>query len=113
MYLSLQIKHSLRKIHLRPLMARKILLRLLKVIKDTSPSPPIKETKKSASVSNLESEISKIKIPVPFGEILKVNEYRSKIVKMLNSQPGAADILNIQEDQPTIYLGPRLEDEKN
>ena len=51
--------------------------------------------------------------PIPFGEILKVNEYRSKIVKMLNSQPGVADILNFQEDHPTIYLGPRLEDEQN
>ena len=50
---------------------------------------------------------------IPFGEIIKVNEYKSKIVKMLNSQPGASDILNVQEDHPTIYLGPRLEDEKN
>ena len=32
---------------------------------------------------------------------------------MLNSQPGAADILNVLEDHPTIYLGPRLEDEQN
>ena len=32
---------------------------------------------------------------------------------MLNSQPGAADILNIQEDHPTIFLGPLLEDEQN
>ena len=32
---------------------------------------------------------------------------------MLNSQPGVADILNVQEDHPNIYLGPRLEDEQN
>ena len=50
----------------------------------------------------MESEISKIKILVPFGEIIKVNEYKSKIVKILNSQPGATNILNIQED--TIYF---------
>ena len=42
-----------------------------------------------------------------------MNEYRSKIVKMMNSQPGAVDILNFQEDHRTIYLGPRLEDEQN
>ena len=82
-----------------------------KVRKDSPPPPPAKETEKCASVCSLESEISKIKIPVPFGEILKVNEYKIKIVKMLNSQPGVADILNVQEDHPTIYLGPRLEDE--
>ena len=64
--------------------------------KDTPPPPPIKDTKKYAYVFSLESEISKIKIPVPFGEILKVNEYRSKILKMLNSQLGVVDILNIQ-----------------
>jgi len=32
---------------------------------------------------------------------------------MLNSRQGATDILNVQEYHPTIYLGPRLEDEKN
>ena len=32
---------------------------------------------------------------------------------MLNSQLGAGDILNVQEHHPTIYLGPRLEDEQN
>lgn len=32
---------------------------------------------------------------------------------MLNSQPGVADILDVQEDNPIIYLGPRLEDEQN
>jgi hypothetical protein len=76
------------------------------------PSPP-KEIEKSTSVFNLENEIAKIKISVPFNEILKVDKYRSKIVEMLNSQPGVADILNVQEDNPIICLGPRLEDEQN
>lgn len=81
--------------------------------KDTQLPPPTKEAEKSVSVFNLENEISKIKISIPFSEILKVNQYRSKIVEMLNSQPGAADILNVQEDNPTIYLGPRLEYDQN
>ena len=81
--------------------------------KDPPPPPPVKETENITSIFSLENEISKIKIRAPFGEILKVNEYRSKIVKMLNSQPGAAYILNFQEYHPTIYLGPRLEDEQN
>lgn len=70
--------------------------------RDTQLPPPIKEAEKFVPVFNLENEISKIKILVPFSEILKVNKYRSKIVEMLNSQPGAADILNVQEDNPTI-----------
>lgn len=81
--------------------------------KDTPVVPPIKEAEKSIFVFNLENEISKIKISVSFGEILKVDEYRRKIVKILNSQPGATNILNLLEDHPTIYLGPRLEDEQN
>lgn len=32
---------------------------------------------------------------------------------MLNSQPVVADILNVQEDHPTIYLGQRMEDDQN
>lgn len=94
--------------------------RWLNVTKDTSLGkkdiqlpPLVKDVEKPISVFNLENEISKIKISAPFSEILKVNEYRSKIVKMLNSQPGAADILNVQEDNPTIYLGPRLKDDQN
>ena len=81
-----------------------------KVIQAPSPT---KEIKKTVSIFNLENEIAKIKISVPFNEILKVDKYRSKIVEMLNSQPGVADILNVQEDNPIIYLGPRLEDEHN
>ena len=69
--------------------------KVVEVRKDTPPPPPVKETKKFVYVFSLESEISKIKIPVPFREILKVNEYRIKIVKMINSQPGAADIVNV------------------
>ena len=60
--------------------------------KDTQPPPPIKEVEKSVSIFNLENDISKIKILVPFSEILKVNKYRRNIFEMLNSQLGAADI---------------------
>ena len=81
--------------------------------KDTQLPPPIKEAENSVSVFNLENEISKIKISAPFSEVLKVNQYRSKIVEMLNSQLGATDILNVQEDNPTIYLGPMLEYDQN
>lgn len=32
---------------------------------------------------------------------------------MLNTEFGSSDILNVQEDYPTVFLGPRAEDEKN
>lgn len=83
------------------------------VKKDIQILSPPKEIDKTTSVFNLENEIAKIKISVPFNDILKVDKYRRKIVEMLNSQPGVADILNVQEDNPVIYLGPRLEDEQN
>jgi len=81
--------------------------------KDVQTPSPTKEIEKIVSIFNLENEIAKIKISVPFSEIFKVDKYRSKIVEMLNSQPGVADILNIQEYNPIIYLGPRLEDDQN
>lgn len=79
--------------------------------KDIQAPSPTKEIEKTVSVFNLENEIAKIKISVPFSEILKVDKYRSKMVEILNSQLGVADILNVQEDNPIIYSGPRLEDE--
>ena len=81
--------------------------------KDNQAHDLSKEVEKSTSVFNIQNEIAKIKISVPFNEILKVDKYRSKIVEMLNSPPGGADILNVQEDNPVICLGPRLEDEQN
>ena len=34
-------------------------------------------------------------------------------METLNSQPGVVNILNVQKDNPIIYLGPRLEDDQN
>ena len=78
--------------------------------KDPPLPPPTKEVEKATYTFSLENEISKIKILVPFGEIFKVNEYRSKIF-VLKSQLGPSYILNLQEDHSTISIGPRVEDE--
>jgi hypothetical protein len=53
--------------------------------------------------------MSKIKIFVPFNEMIKNSEYRNQIIKMLNMEE-TYDTLNIQDDHPTILFGPRVEE---
>ena len=49
--------------------------------------------------------MSKIKISVPFNEFLKDAEYRRRIVKMINLENDSANILNLQDDYPTVLFG--------
>ncbi len=69
-----------------------------------------KETEKSISTFNLEQEISKIKVFVPFNELLKNTEYRKQIQNMLISQENRSDILNLEDDHPALLFGPRVAD---
>ena len=59
----------------------------------------------------MQNEISKIKNSIPFNELLKNNEYREKITRMVKTdglcQPNT---LELNDDAPTIILGPRVED---
>ena len=59
------------------------------------PSPPF----------NLQNEIAKIKISVPFNEILRNLEYRGKLSRMIKSKE-TYDSLNLQDDHPKIMFGP-------
>jgi hypothetical protein len=69
----------------------------------------IKEVEKSPSPFNFESEMDKIKIYVPFNELIKNGEYRNQIIKMLKMEE-APDTLNVQDDHPAILFGPRVEE---
>ena len=40
---------------------------------------------RAVSSFNIQNEPSKIKIPIPFNEMLRNNEYREKITKMLKN----------------------------
>ena len=60
-----------------------------------SPSPPF----------SLQNEISKIKIYVPFNEILRNPEYMGQMSKMIKFEE-TSDSLNIQDDHPKIMFGP-------
>jgi hypothetical protein len=79
--------------------------KLPETIKDTV----IKEVEKISSSFNFESEMEKIKIYVPFNEMIKSSEYRNQIIKILNMEE-TSDTLNIQDDHLTILFGPRVEE---
>ena len=64
--------------------------------------------KKNSSLSSLEDEIAKVKISLPFNEILQNSECRSHIGRMLKAKY-FLDTVNLQDDRPTIMFGPRVE----
>ena len=69
-----------------------------------------KEVEKSPSSFDFKSEMARIKILVPFNELIRNSEYINQIIKMLKMGQ-TYDTLNIQDDHPTILFGPR-EDRK-
>jgi hypothetical protein len=54
---------------------------------------------------SFKNEISKIKIFVPFNEILRNLEYRGQLSKMIKSEESSHS-LNLQDDLPKIMFGP-------
>jgi hypothetical protein len=53
--------------------------------------------------------MAKIKIYVPFNELIKNSEYRNQIIRMLKMGK-TSDTLNVQDDHPAILFGPRVEE---
>jgi hypothetical protein len=68
-----------------------------------------KEVEKTPSSFDFESEMAKIKISVPFNELIKNSEYINQIIKMLKMGQ-TSDTLNIQDDHPAILFRPRVEE---
>jgi hypothetical protein len=68
-----------------------------------------KEVEKTPFSFDIESEMDKIKISVPFNELIRNSEYRSQIINMLKMGQ-TSDTLNIQDDHPTILFGARVEE---
>jgi hypothetical protein len=68
-----------------------------------------KEVEKTCSPFNFEHEMAKIKIFVPFNELIRKGEYREQIIKMMKAG-GTLDTLNLQDDHPAILFGPRIEE---
>ena len=54
---------------------------------------------------NLQAEISKVKIVVPFNEIIRIPEYRGQLSHMIKFEE-TSDTLNLHDDKPKIMFGP-------
>jgi hypothetical protein len=54
----------------------------------------VKEVEKAPSPFNFESEMAKIKIFVPFNDLIKNGEYRNQIIKILKMEE-ASNTLNV------------------
>jgi hypothetical protein len=81
----------------------------LKKVPEVSKETSVKEVDKDPPPFNFEREMEKIKILVPFTDLIKKGEYRNQIIKMLNMEE-ATNTLNIQDDHPAILFGPHVEE---
>jgi hypothetical protein len=68
----------------------------------------VKEIRKSPSSFKFENEIQKIKIPMPFLELIKNEEFQKYLSKMLLLD--TTDSVNLQDENPTVILGPLIAD---
>jgi ribonuclease HI len=77
-----------------------------------SPTPEVKEILKPPSSFSFENEIQKIKIPVPFLELVKNEDFKRYLSKMLQPEPSShpTDSVNLQDEKPVVILGPLVED---
>lgn len=66
-----------------------------------------KKVDKSSSF-NLETEISKLKVLIALTELVKNNNYKSDIVKMLKVDH-MSDMVNIEDDQPELIFDPSID----
>jgi hypothetical protein len=75
------------------------------------PTLEVKEILKSPSSFSFENEIQKIKIPLPFLELIKNEEFKRYLSKMLQPEPSSnsTDSVNLQDEKPTVILGPLVE----
>ena len=70
----------------------------------------VQEVNKCVQNFNMENELGKIKIPMPFTKLMKNPSYKDSVLKMIgspNSQP-LSDTMNLQEESPKIFIGSDL-----
>ena len=59
---------------------------------------------------NLQNELSKLKISVPFNDLLRNTEYINNITKMVKNQgEWKSDILELNDDNPASSFGSKVE----
>jgi hypothetical protein len=93
---------------------------------ETKSAPQRKDEKKGMEAPNIESdkllgnfsmesEISKIKIPIPPVELAKNTIYQKQIAKMISFSEDESqdDVINLEDDKPNIVSGPHVEAAKD
>ena len=70
----------------------------------------VEEVNKSMQNFNLENELCKIKIPMPFTELIKNPSYKNLVLKMIGSSNSQvpSDTVNLQEENPKFFIGSSL-----
>jgi hypothetical protein len=76
------------------------------------PISEVREIPKPPSSFSFENEIQKIRIPVPLLELVKNEDFKRSLSKLLLSEPPqlTTDSVNLQDENPTVILGPMVED---
>jgi hypothetical protein len=72
----------------------------------------VKEILKPPAYFIFEHEIQKIRIPVPLSELVKHEDFKRCLSKMLQPKPSShnTDSVNLQDEKPGVILGPLVED---
>jgi hypothetical protein len=75
-------------------------------------APETKEVDKTPTSFSLEHKLIKIKIPVPFTELLKNEPFKKSIMKVMQPTLSSvsSDVISLQDENPTIIVGPHIED---
>jgi ribonuclease HI len=76
------------------------------------PVTEVREAPKPISSFNFKHEIQKIRIPVPLSELVKNEDFKRSISKLLQSESPQppSDSINLQDEKPAVVLGPMVED---
>jgi ribonuclease HI len=82
----------------------------LPVVKE--PVTEVREAPKPIPSFNFEHEIQKIRIPVPLSELVKNEDFKRSLSKLLQSESPQppSDSVNLQDEKPAVILGPMVED---
>jgi hypothetical protein len=74
--------------------------------------PEVKEILKPSPFLNFDHEIQKLRILVPLSELVKHEDFKRSLSKLLQSEPAShpTDSVNLQDENLAVILGPVVED---
>jgi hypothetical protein len=72
----------------------------------------VREILKPPSSFNFEHEVQKIRIPIPLSELVKHEDFKRILSKLLTPEAPnhPIDSINLQDEKPVVILGPMIED---